>query len=108
MAQTSPARSAEIGMMLAGDTDQRLSRLCCGLISDNNSHDQLTGSRQSEHAWILPRRTPVVSRITLVVKRTARVVNGRTKAHVDLSQKLPQKSRRNSCCSETYETDFMS
>jgi hypothetical protein len=39
MAQTSPARSAEISMMVAGDTDQRLSRRCCGLISDNNSHE---------------------------------------------------------------------
>jgi hypothetical protein len=39
-------------MMVAGDTDQGLSRLCCGLISDNYSHDlldQLTGSRQMDH-----------------------------------------------------------
>jgi hypothetical protein len=40
--KTSPARSAEISMMVAGDTDQRLGRLCCGLISDNNSHERWT------------------------------------------------------------------
>ena len=39
---TPSAESTEISMMVAGDTDQGLSRLCCGLISDNNSHEHWT------------------------------------------------------------------
>ena len=39
---TPSAEFTEISMMVAGDTDQGLSRLCRGLFSDSNSHEHWT------------------------------------------------------------------
>src|ERR1700739_2793952 len=44
---------------------------------------------------------------TLVVRQTQRVIQGRREAHVDSSQRLPQKYCRNTCDSKTCEKAFM-